>query len=215
MEFLNSLQYILIILISLIVGFMLRSYLPAYFKEKGKNLATKEDIEDITDKIEHIRSDYSSSLEMFKSELNKQLQIHRISFEKEFDILSELWKSLSKLRYATASLRPEGDIIDTRITEEERKKQRLQNFFDSYNSAFEIVQYNRPFYPDYIYDEVNKIMRISMREAIQYKNRSCEYNEKGYDQKYWDKAVENIEQIVSGVDQVCHKIKSRYNVSNK
>lgn len=39
-------------------------YFSSYFSEKGKNLATKEDVEEITDKIEKIRSNY-----VYESEL--------------------------------------------------------------------------------------------------------------------------------------------------
>jgi hypothetical protein len=46
-----------------------KNYLPGYAKEKGKNLATKEDIEAITDKVESIRSQYAESLEEVKSKL--------------------------------------------------------------------------------------------------------------------------------------------------
>jgi hypothetical protein len=45
-----------------------KSYLPKYVSEKAKNLATKEDIADITDRIEGVRSGYAHSLEKAKSE---------------------------------------------------------------------------------------------------------------------------------------------------
>ncbi len=210
MEYMISIQNILIVFISFIIGLFFRSFFPSYFKEKGKNLATKEDIEGITNKIERIRSEYSSNLELVKAELNKQLHIHKISSEKEFEILSELWRALAQLKNATSSLRPEGDIIDERISEQERKKQRLNIFFENYYKFLEIVQYNKPFYPKEIYEDVNKIMRISMHEAIGYKNRSPDYDDKGYDPKYWDRAVENINQITVSVDKVCEKISNRF-----
>ena len=47
----------------------IRRYLPAYFSEKGKNLATKEDIIEITDKIESVKTDYARQLEIFKGDI--------------------------------------------------------------------------------------------------------------------------------------------------
>jgi len=47
----------------------LRKYLPTYFQEKGKNLATKEDIKEITDKVESVKTDYARQLESFKYEI--------------------------------------------------------------------------------------------------------------------------------------------------
>jgi hypothetical protein len=57
--------------IALLISFLwLRKYLPTYFQEKGKNLATKEDIGEITDKIEAVKTDYARQLELFKSEIS-------------------------------------------------------------------------------------------------------------------------------------------------
>jgi hypothetical protein len=39
-----------------------RSFFPSYFQEKGKNLATKEDIAEITSKIEGIKANYTERL---------------------------------------------------------------------------------------------------------------------------------------------------------
>ena len=49
----TGMEYVFI-LVAFIVGLFVRSYLPAYFSEKGKNLATKEDIGDITKIVETI-----------------------------------------------------------------------------------------------------------------------------------------------------------------
>jgi hypothetical protein len=44
-------------------------WLVAYFKQKGKYLAAKQDIVELTDKVEKIRTVYQASLEEIKSEL--------------------------------------------------------------------------------------------------------------------------------------------------
>lgn len=48
---------------ALIVWGLAKHYLPGYLSEKGKNLATKEDIADITRRIEEVRHTYASLLE--------------------------------------------------------------------------------------------------------------------------------------------------------
>lgn len=65
---------IIILNILVIVGIAIISlagkiYLPKYVAEKAKNLATKEDIEGITDQIENVKSSYAHSLEKAKSKL--------------------------------------------------------------------------------------------------------------------------------------------------
>ena len=45
------------ILIAIIVAyFFIKNLLPSYFSEKGKNIATKEDIEEITEKVKTVES---------------------------------------------------------------------------------------------------------------------------------------------------------------
>ncbi len=58
----------LFVIAGIIIGFILKSFLPGYFGEKGTNLATKEDIEEITGKIESVKHDFSTALEQRKHE---------------------------------------------------------------------------------------------------------------------------------------------------
>ncbi|ELP5903357.1 chromosome partitioning protein ParA, partial [Vibrio vulnificus] len=58
----------------------LKSYLPSYFSEKAKNLATKEDIGEITSEVEQVKSGYAEMLEEVRS--NHQLRLASIEREK-------------------------------------------------------------------------------------------------------------------------------------
>lgn len=49
----------------------------AYNEEKGKNLATKEDIADITRNIESVKESYNKALEAHKIELQKEFESHK------------------------------------------------------------------------------------------------------------------------------------------
>lgn len=59
----------------LVISYLLRDFFPSYSKEKGKNLATKEDIQGITEKIESVRVEYAKSLEVVKSKLQLEAAI--------------------------------------------------------------------------------------------------------------------------------------------
>jgi hypothetical protein len=50
MVIVNLVAHLLTWIVLIVGGLFLRSHLPAYFQEKGKNLATKEDIEIMTDR---------------------------------------------------------------------------------------------------------------------------------------------------------------------
>lgn len=167
-----------------------------YLEEKSKNLATKQDIGDITSQIESIKIQYT-----------KQSLVHKLSFEKEFEILSELWKALVELRGATQSLRPIFDYTNPHETEEERKRNRIQPFAESFTNIGSIVDKNRPFYPQSIYDVLVEILTIARNEANEFLYTDTE-NQRP-DRSYWDNALKNQQTIVEKIDQVCDLIRQR------
>ena len=64
--------------VGLAVLFLLfKKAMPSYLAEKGKNLATKEDIGEITEEVERVKAAVNESAEEFKASLSKQL--HRFS----------------------------------------------------------------------------------------------------------------------------------------
>jgi hypothetical protein len=78
-----------------VVFFLLKSFLPSYLAEKGKNLATREDIAEITDKIEKVKSEYALILEELKAHhqlrlaaLDRRLAAHQEAFV--------LWRELMR-----------------------------------------------------------------------------------------------------------------------
>lgn len=72
---------------------ILKYYVPGYLAEKGKNLATKEDVEEITKKVESVRTEHALLLEAVKSRnqmkfaaIDKRLETHQRAFA--------LWRDL-------------------------------------------------------------------------------------------------------------------------
>ena len=64
-----------------------KHFLPSYLSEKGKNLATREDIEEITRKVEGVRTQYLSLVEELKARhqlrmaaVDRRLQAHQEAF---------------------------------------------------------------------------------------------------------------------------------------
>lgn len=49
-----------------LIGLFVKNYLPSYMDEKGKNLATKEDIEEITRKTEEVQQEFREGFELFQ-----------------------------------------------------------------------------------------------------------------------------------------------------
>jgi hypothetical protein len=79
-----------IILLSIIIIYL---YAPAYIRKKGENLATKEDIAEITDKVEGVKHQYELIREQFKSRsqlrlaaIDQRLETHQKAYS--------LWRKL-------------------------------------------------------------------------------------------------------------------------
>lgn len=66
MDLFFELLDILVFLGVAFVAFLGKSYFPKYVSEKAKNLATKEDVADITRQIEEVKSNYALALEKAK-----------------------------------------------------------------------------------------------------------------------------------------------------
>jgi hypothetical protein len=100
-------------LILLGIGILLwRSFLPAYTSEKGKNLATKEDIADITNEIERVRSSYAEQLQelqhrndLLLEQLRSRQQLRMAAVEKRLEVHQHaymLWRKLLSNAHSNA-----------------------------------------------------------------------------------------------------------------
>ena len=58
-----------------VASFIYSRYLPSYFAEKGKNLASKEDLAQLTDLVEKVKASHVAELERVKAALFSEGQI--------------------------------------------------------------------------------------------------------------------------------------------
>lgn len=108
MELIHGIIDVIILLGIITIVIMLRSYLPSYAKEKGKNLATREDISEITRKVEEVRTQHSAQLEHLKVDLGLLSKKNDILLAEKVRVFKELQKRLVMFkRYCEASY---GDI---------------------------------------------------------------------------------------------------------
>jgi hypothetical protein len=57
---------------------LIGGYLGSYVRTKARNLATKEDIEEITNKVESIKAEYAKQLELLKQEHSQLMQLQEL-----------------------------------------------------------------------------------------------------------------------------------------
>ncbi len=192
----------------LVLGWLVGGYLPKYFSKKGENLATKEDIEEITKKIENVKLDYSEKLETIKALFSSKLYIYQVRYEKEFEILFKLSERLVDLRDAALLLRPVMEYASDDETEEEAKKRKLKRYFEALQKYYRDTEIYRPFYPEELYKLVSELDKSIWSEVVEYKGRSP-YDERDKDYDYWGKAEENSKKISESADKLIDAIRQR------
>ncbi|WP_146144902.1 hypothetical protein [Photobacterium sp. GB-27] len=204
MELVNiTLQIIVLIAIGCL--FLFRKLLFSYSNEKGKNIATKEDIGDITQKIEDVKIDYATQLEETKAALMSRISTHSYRFEKEYEVLSQLTECLVELRSATLQLRPIFDHVDLNESEDERKNKRLDRLYEARKALFQVRETKRPFFTEDIYQSILEIDKTAHHESIDYELRSP--NDLKRD--YWEDAEKNQTVMTQSVEQAMAKIRER------
>lgn len=91
--------------IVIIIGGLYLAFFKSYFTEKGKNLATFEDITGITTKIESVKEVFNTKIESIKSELQKNnitYQINLFELTKiRFQRIDNLYEDLVNLQKFT------------------------------------------------------------------------------------------------------------------
>jgi hypothetical protein len=85
--------------------FLFRKFLFSYSSEKGKNLATKEDIEEITRKVEDVKVGYVAEIERLKMDLSILSRKHNILLDEKVRVFKKLQKRLVEFKkYCEAAL---------------------------------------------------------------------------------------------------------------
>lgn len=209
----TSQEVIIVLQVLILVGgvclLVFKDFLFSYGSEKGKNLATKEDIGEITNRIEAVKFEHARQLEDARAELSTQINTHGFRYEKEYEVLSELSSLLVDVRDACVSLRPVMDFIDPSKSEEERKRERLIRFYDSLRALYYVREKKRPFFPEDIYESIRMIENETRSESIEYEHRDPSHFERPID--YWEDARKNQAKITELAEDAMKKIRQRVN----
>lgn len=134
----------------------------SYFTEKGKNIATKEDIGKITDEIKKVESIYNNSLEKYKIELQKDLYSsqYMIDFCNKLD-MQLIEKMVECIKYIDDQMK-EG-FTGTEINAIYEGIEEIIDFIETYYNRYSSIQ------------EV-KDMKKSFSSLKHIKNNEVEYD---------------------------------------
>lgn len=137
---------------------------------------------------------------------NKMVFVHSIQFEKEFAVYQELWPALINLRNETYNLRPIFDTHSADETEQDIKNRKWSAFKNAFTGTLNIFEHNKPFYPDDIYNEIDKIIRTSRKESVEFEYMPSSELE------YYKHGEKNMDEIISRIDIICDKIRHRIGI---
>jgi hypothetical protein len=157
-----------------------------YVDEKAKNLATVQDIQEITNKIESVKTEY----------VNRSYAWQKF-LDFEFEIVKDVWKASWELQASVRSLNP---IIE-RVPEnqEERRKvylARYKYYGEKINLFREAVLSNQPFIPPEIYASSMEIKKLVIPIQVQFEMTF----DNGRDPD-WEKIIKNSEELDKKIDE--------------
>ena len=81
----------------LVIGLFAKKYLPSYLQQKGLNLATKEDIKEITEKIESVKTQYMKVIVELSAEISIRNEQKLRVLEKRNEALLKLFEACQEL----------------------------------------------------------------------------------------------------------------------
>lgn len=105
----------------------------SYNEEKGKLLATKEDIADITRRIESVKDSYNKALEAHKVELQKEFESHKYIMGLCRSLDNILLKHISSCLKANSMTSVDYPINDIKLLMENSK---LASFLNTYKYRY-------------------------------------------------------------------------------
>jgi hypothetical protein len=105
-----------------LVSTILSRFLPGYIGEKGKNLATKEDIGEITERIEAVKAEYAEQLDKTREVLRRQASLedfardflasaHGAATERRLVAVETLWQEMCDASHAKHQLLFLADVL--------------------------------------------------------------------------------------------------------
>lgn len=207
-----ALQVVAVIGIAL-VGFLIRYYASPYAAEKGKNHATKEDVAEITHRIESVKAEYASNLMSLRAALGSLPGIHQFRYQREYDLLLQLSEKVVQLRDANFTLRPETEYVNPEEYDVERKSRKLQRYTTASRDLYQFYEARQPFFAESLLGALRALDQVAWHDVVQYWHRSPQGE--GFDPNYWENAAENAAKIQAATDLVLVSIRARVQLWEK
>ncbi|WP_047691630.1 hypothetical protein [Vibrio sp. ZOR0018] len=152
-----------------------------------------------------LKKELDSTNKKLDAELQSATYISQVQLEHEYKVYRDIWASLVELKSATMHLRPFMDYVDPNQSQEDRIRERLQPFVVKFNEMYKVLEHNKPFYPQDIYEALDRVCEKCRHESIDSEYIECNNAE------YYKEAQTNRREIIDLISSACDAIRNRLN----
>ncbi|MDF2861391.1 MAG: hypothetical protein K0S02_1663 [Achromobacter mucicolens] len=179
----------------------------SYFSEKGKNLATKQDIGVITAKIEEVKTEHARSLEAAKVTWAARSSLYTYRYQREYEILRKLGKLLVEVKNGAEFFAKYPPLPKPSDRAKDRRKERARELQSAINRLKVLRDEVRPFCPEEIHAAVGKLLEAGFNEV-----NYVLVEDIGLDrQDFGHEAIENAQAIEESASHAIEVIRDRVN----
>lgn len=139
------------------------AYVGAYLRQKGQNLATREDLAQITEVQEAI-----------KSKLAVQVHFGRLRYEREFEVYREVWRAVRGFYSESIST----GLWPDALTGSGPTSSTKESWQTAWRELHRIVEDNQPFYPEELRRELSAFTESARRMAESYRDDNASPSER-------------------------------------
>ena len=159
----------------------------------------------VNKKLQAQKLEHDQQIASLQSKLQRKHTVHKLQFEKEFQLYGELWKALVDVR-KTAVITPTLDFMPEDKSAYDVYKERFEIAVDAFNKAMNLFEDHRPFY----HDDVSKITRDLLSQCRGYiRSVGRNLNLGKFDEEFHEKADELSEKVPEAIDEIEKAIKGR------
>jgi len=166
----------------------------------------------VNKKLQAQKHEHDKQLESLKSKFGKKNTVHKLQFEKEFQLYGELWKALVEVR-KTAVITPALDNnMPTHKSPYNVYGERYEIAIDAFNKAKNLFEDHRPFY----HDDVGKItgdLLSQCRDHIRSVGKMLKST--NFDEVLHDKADGLLKKLPEAINEIEKVIKERIGLLQK
>lgn len=165
----------------------------------------------VNKKLQAQKHEHDKQLESLKSNLGKKNTVHKLQFEKEFQLYGELWKALVDVR-KTAVITPTLEIMPNNKSPYDVYRERYEIAVDAFNKAKNLFEDHRPFY----HDDVSTITRELLSQCRKNIGSVGRMLKSGnFDDELQDEADKLLKKVPEAIDEIEKVIKERIGLLQK